>query len=47
MFTPIIDNALKGQFKGIRIKEIIFWIITVGIVVGITIYAGIQLGGSL
>jgi Na+-translocating ferredoxin:NAD+ oxidoreductase subunit D len=47
MFTPIIDNALSGQYKGIRIKEIIFWIVTLAIIVGVTIYMGIQLGGSL
>lgn len=47
MFTPIIDNIYKGQYKGIRVKEIIFWIFTIALVVGITIYAGTQLGGSL
>jgi hypothetical protein len=47
MFTPIIDNIYTGQFKGVRIKEIIFWVLTAAGIVGLTIYMGAQLGGSL
>ncbi|HEY8364008.1 MAG TPA: RnfABCDGE type electron transport complex subunit D [Haloplasmataceae bacterium] len=47
MFTPIIDNALMGQRKGISKKEILFWIITGLIIVGITYYTSIRLGGAL
>lgn len=46
MFTPLIDNAFSGQNKGISIKEWIFWFITALVVVGVTIYAGISLGGG-
>ncbi len=47
MFTPIIDNAFMGQKKGISIKEIVFWIITLLIIVGITYYTSTQIGGAL
>lgn len=47
MFTPIIDDSLGGQDRGFTWKEIIFWVLTVLAVLGITLYVGTQLGGSL
>jgi len=44
-FTPIIDNALMGQRKGTSIKEIIFWVVTVGLIVGLVFMASARLGG--
>ncbi|MDF2698561.1 MAG: putative NADH:ubiquinone oxidoreductase, subunit RnfD [Haloplasmataceae bacterium] len=46
MFSPLIDNAFMGQRKGTSVKEIVFWIVTVALIVIITIYAGFRLGGS-
>lgn len=47
MFTPIIDNALMGQRKGYSKKEIAFWIITILVIVGITYYTSVRLGGAM
>jgi len=47
MFVPIIDNFYMGQIKGVKKKEIVLWLVTLLIVVGITYYAAVTLGGAL
>lgn len=44
-FTPIIDNAFMGQRKGTSVKEIIFWVVTAGLIIGLVFMASARLGG--
>ena len=47
MFVPLIDSITGSQVRGITWKKVLFFVITLGLVVGITIFTGYQLGGSL
>lgn len=45
LFVPIMDRFYMGQNKGITRKEVVLWIFTIFLTVGITAYAAISLGG--
>ena len=47
MFVPLIDNITGNQSRGITWKRVLFFVLTLGVVFGLTIFVGYQLGGSL
>ena len=43
--TPYIDNKLMGQRKGTTRNEYIFYAVTAVLIIAVTVYAGLTLGG--